>query len=111
TPRKQPLLDNKPGVLDIGNRPNHQCLCGLRGLFRVDYVSSGRNCRTREHYPQEGKVGRQPYPVETMLLRIHFMQQWFNLSDPATEEALYDIFSMRRFAKLPGGRAPDERRF
>src|SRR3546814_14574542 len=60
-----------------------------------------------KHYPQEGKVGRQPYPIETML-RIHFMQQWFNLSDPAMEEALYDSFSMRQFAKLPGGRAPDE---
>src|SRR5690606_3253794 len=42
------------------------------------------------------------------MLRIHFMQQWFNLSDPAMEEALYDSFSMRQFAKLPGGRVPDE---
>src|SRR5690606_35625413 len=38
TPRKQPLLDNKPGVPGIGNCPNHQCLCGLRGLFRVEEV-------------------------------------------------------------------------
>ncbi|WP_442598562.1 hypothetical protein ACSBPU_08825 [Parapusillimonas sp. JC17] len=38
TPRKQPLLDNKPGVPGIGNCPNHQCLCGLRGLFKADYV-------------------------------------------------------------------------
>jgi IS5 family transposase len=34
-----------------------------------------------KHYPQAGKPGRQPYPIETML-RIHFMQQWFALSDP-----------------------------
>ena len=60
-----------------------------------------------KHYPQSGKVGRQPYPIETMI-RIHFMQQWFNLSDPAMEEALYDINSMRRFAQLPAGRVPDE---
>jgi len=60
-----------------------------------------------KHYPQSGKVGRQPYPIETMI-RIHFMQQWFNLSDPAMEEALYDINSMRQFAQLPGGRVPDE---
>ena len=60
-----------------------------------------------KHYPQTGKVGRQPYPIETML-RIHFMQQWLNLSDPAMEEALYDSFSMRQFAMLPGGRVPDE---
>lgn len=60
-----------------------------------------------KHYPQTGKVGRQPYPIETML-RIHFMQQWFNLSDPAMEDALHDSFSMRWFAKLPRGRVPDE---
>jgi IS5 family transposase len=59
------------------------------------------------HYPQTGKPGRQPYPIETML-RIHFMQQWFALSDPAMEEALYDSLSMRRFAKLSQGRVPDE---
>jgi IS5 family transposase len=60
-----------------------------------------------KHYPEEGKRGRQPYPIEAMI-RIHFMQQWFNLSDPAMEESLYDSFSMRQFAKLPGGRVPDE---
>ncbi|WP_019937292.1 IS5 family transposase [Bordetella sp. FB-8] len=60
-----------------------------------------------KHYPLSSKVGRQPYPIETML-RIHFMQQWFALSDPAMEEALYDSLSMRQFAQLPGGRVPDE---
>ena len=38
-------------------------------------------------------------PMETML-RIYFLQQWYSLSDPAAEEALYDIESMRRFAQL-----------
>ncbi|MCO3701941.1 IS5 family transposase, partial [Pseudomonas aeruginosa] len=52
-------------------------------------------------------IGRPPYPLETML-RIYFMQLWFSLSDPAMEETLYDSFSMRQFAKLPGGRVPDE---
>ncbi len=60
-----------------------------------------------KHYPQTGKPGRQPYLIETRL-RIHFMQQWFALSDPAMEEALYDSLSMRRFAKLSQGRVPDE---
>jgi IS5 family transposase len=60
-----------------------------------------------KYYPEEGKRGRPPYPIETMI-RIHFMQQWFNLSDPAMEDALYDSFSMRQFARLPNGRAPDE---
>jgi hypothetical protein len=48
------------------------------------------------HYPKAGN-GRQPMPLERML-RIYFMQQWYGLSDPAMEDALYDIESMRRFA-------------
>jgi len=50
------------------------------------------------HYPKAGN-GRQPYPLSTML-RIHCMQQWYNLSDPAMEDALYEIASMRLFAGL-----------
>jgi len=49
-------------------------------------------------YPT-GKNGRPPYQLETML-RIHFMQQWFGLSDPAMEETLYDSHSMRQFSGL-----------
>jgi hypothetical protein len=41
-----------------------------------------------------------------MMLRIHFLQQWFNLSDPAAEEALYDSPVLRRFAGVDLGRAP-----
>ena len=60
------------------------------------------------HLP-EGKRGRPPFPPETML-RIHFMQQWFNLSDPAMEEALHDMPLFREFAGLEGWgeRLPDE---
>jgi IS5 family transposase len=60
------------------------------------------------HYPK-GKTGRPPFPVATML-QIHFMQQWFGLSDPAMEEALYDVPLYREFAGLDGGmtRLPDE---
>jgi transposase, IS5 family len=50
------------------------------------------------HYPKAGK-GRRPRGLETTL-RIHFMQQWFNLSDPGMEDALYDVACMRTFAKL-----------
>ena len=62
----------------------------------------------KPHYPKQGRPGRQPYPLTTML-RIHFLQQWYALSDPAMEEALYDTPVMRRFAQL-GGLAdiPDE---
>ena len=60
------------------------------------------------HMPP-GKTGRPPYPAE-LLLRIHFLQQWFGLSDPAMEEALYDIPLYRQFAGLDLGnsRLPDE---
>jgi IS5 family transposase len=59
------------------------------------------------HAP-EGKKGRPPFAVETML-RIHFMQQWFTLSDPAMEEALHDIALFREFAGIGwDSRLPDE---
>jgi IS5 family transposase len=51
------------------------------------------------HYPKAGRRGRPPMPLETML-RIYFMQQWYALSDPGMEDALYEIESMRRFAGL-----------
>jgi len=58
-------------------------------------------------YPVAGR-GRHPYPLATML-RIHLMQNWFGLSDPAMEEALYEVASMRQFAGLSLTRAiPDE---
>ena len=50
-------------------------------------------------YPTSGRPGRPPMPAG-MMLRIHFMQQWYALSDPAMEDALYEIESMRRFAGL-----------
>ena len=62
------------------------------------------------HAPQPGtKGGRPPFAVDTML-RIHFLQQWFNLSDPAMEEALYDTPMFREFAGLDVGEdyLPDE---
>jgi len=58
-------------------------------------------------YPVAGR-GRRPYPLQTML-RVHLMQNWFGLSDPAMEEALYEVASMRLFADLSLTRAiPDE---
>jgi IS5 family transposase len=62
------------------------------------------------HYPKTGeKGGRPPYPLATML-RIHLMQQWYSLSDPAMEETLIEVPSMRRFAgiDLMSDRIPDE---
>jgi IS5 family transposase len=56
------------------------------------------------HYPQAGS-GHPPLGLERML-RIYFLQQWFNLSDPQAEDALYDMESMRRFAGIELGEDP-----
>jgi IS5 family transposase len=60
------------------------------------------------HYPKPGN-GRPPTPLERML-RVYFLQQWYNLSDPAAEEALYDSETMRRFVGIEHGQdtIPDE---
>ena len=59
-------------------------------------------------YPKTGN-GRQPVGLEIML-RVYFLQQWFNLSDPGVEDALYESPVLRRFAGVDLGRAaaPDE---
>ncbi len=61
-----------------------------------------------EPHAPAGKSGRPPFAVATML-RIHFLQQWFGLSDPAMEEALHDMPLYREFAGLDAGasRLPD----
>src|SRR3981081_4694719 len=62
------------------------------------------------HYPKEGpQGGRRPFPIAVML-RIYCLQQWYNLSDPGAEEALYDIQSITAFCDLELGRdlIPDE---
>jgi transposase, IS5 family len=61
-------------------------------------------------YPKISEAGgRPPLPLERML-RVYFLQLWFNLSDPAVEEALYESNSMRNFAGIDLGveAAPDE---
>src|SRR6266550_12201 len=68
-------------------------------------VPWGELCALVEpHYPKPGK-GRRPVGVERML-RIYFLQQWFNLSDPAVEEALYDSVGMRQFVGIDLGCEP-----
>jgi IS5 family transposase len=63
--------------------------------------------RIRRHYPKAGR-GRQPYPLSVML-RIHCVQLFYNLSDPAMEDMLYEIDSVRRFVGLKiTGPIPDE---
>lgn len=70
----------------------------------------GELCKVIEpFYPQAEGAGRPPVGLERML-RIHFLQHWFNLSDPAVEETLYDSRAMRKFVGIDLGRepAPDE---
>jgi IS5 family transposase len=56
------------------------------------------------HYPK-GESGRPPVGLERML-RLYFLQQWFNLSDPDLEDALYESAALRRFAGIDLGREP-----
>ena len=60
-------------------------------------------------YPKPQGAGRRPIGIERML-RIYFLQHWFNLSDPAAEEVLYDSRAMRQFVGIDLGEepAPDE---
>ncbi len=57
------------------------------------------------YYPKPEGAGRRPVGVERML-RIHLLQHWFNLSDPAAEEALYDSQALRLFVGIDLGREP-----
>ena len=80
-------------------------------LTEMDTVIPWRGlCEVIEpFYPKPEGAGRPPVGLERML-RIHFLQHWFNLSDPAVEEALYDSRAMRNFVGIDLGRepAPDE---
>lgn len=83
------------GYFDKGKRTRREQF--LAEMERV--VPWGRLCALIEpHYPKaSAKGGRPPLPLERMF-RIYCLQQWYNLSDPAAEEALYDSLTMRRFA-------------
>lgn len=80
-------------------------------LLEMDRIVPWKRLRkvVRPFYYKGEGVGRRPLELERML-RVYFLQQWFNLSDPAVEEALYDMLSMRAFARIDLGEAgvPDE---
>lgn len=59
----------------------------------------------KPYYPRPKGAGRRPIGIERML-RIHFLQHWFALSDPAAEEALYDSRAMRSFVGIDLGQEP-----
>ena len=79
-------------------------------LTEMDAIVPWRKlCRLVEPYYPKGDRGRPPIGIDRML-RIYFLQIWFNLSDPAVEDALYDSAAMRDFVGIDLGRepAPDE---
>jgi IS5 family transposase len=105
---------------------------GIKQLGYGDYEqSTAKKCTRRERFLAEmeavvpwkllidliepnyhktsSKGGRPPYPLETML-RVHLLQQWYDLSDPAMEDALIEVATMRRFASIAliTDRIPDE---
>ncbi len=81
-----------------------------RFLAEMDAVIPWKRliCLIEPHYPKPGR-GRPPLGLEKML-RIYFLQHWFDLSDPGAEDAIYDSESMRRFVGIELGedRVPDE---
>ena len=78
-------------------------------LAEMDKVIPWRRLEERIEPFYRKTGGRPPYPLSVML-RVHLMQHWYGLSDPAMEDALYEITSMRQFAglSLSTGRIPDE---
>lgn len=75
----------------------------LEGMERV--ISWSGLCGMIEPFCPGGSAARPPIGVKRML-RIHLLQDWFNLSDPAVEEALYNSRAMRQFVGIDLGREP-----
>ena len=97
---KQATLDLK---LDIKKTRKREFLAQMDKVVPWDELVA----LLAPYYP-EGKNGRPPFSLHSML-RIHFLQQWFSLSDPAMEEAFFDTPLYSEFAQLEElARLPDE---
>ena len=105
--RELQAMGNRESSARAGRGPR---LAGRGFSARWSASSPGASCASssRRSTRLPGN-GRPPRELE-MMLRIYFLQQWFNLSDPAAEDALYDSRSMRRFVglDLSQSAAPDE---
>lgn len=101
-------MPNKPSFSDLAYRNKKKVTRKQRFLEKMDETLPWELLLEPilKKYPKSGK-GRRPIPAKVML-RIYLMQQWYGLSDPAMEESLYDIESMRRFAGVSMQRIPDE---
>ena len=101
-------MPNKPSFSDLAYRDKKKVTRRQRFLEKMDEILPWEPLLrpVLSKYPKSGK-GRRSVPARVML-RIYLMQQWYGLSDPAMEESLYDIESMRRFAGVSMQRIPDE---
>ena len=99
---------NKPSFSDLAYRNKKKVTRKQRFLEKMNKVLPWELLLEPilKEYPKSRK-GRRPIPAKVML-RIYLMQQWYGLSDPAMEESLYDIESMRRFAGVSMQSIPDE---
>jgi len=101
-------MDNQLNFLAIGWKK--KVLKSERFLKEMNAVVPWKRLAAliEPHYA-DGRLGRKPFPLELML-RIYCLQQWFSLSDPAAEEAIYDRNSFQRFLSLDivGQNVPDE---
>lgn len=95
------------GYFDKGKKTRREQF--LAEMDRV--VPWARLCALIEpHYPKRSPAGGRPPIALERMFRIYCLQQWYNLSDPAAEEALYDSIVMRRFVGVTsdGDIIPDE---
>ena len=101
-------MPNKPSFSDLAYKNKKKVTRKQRFLERMNEILPWESLLRPilSEYPKSRK-GRRPVPARVML-RIYLMQQWYGLSDPAMEESLYDIESMRRFAGVSMQRIPDE---
>ena len=101
-------MPNKPSFSDLAYKNKKKVTRKQRFLEKMDEILPWESLLepVLSKYPKSRK-GRRPIPAKVML-RIYLMQQWYGLSDPAMEESLYDVESMRRFAGVSMQRIPDE---
>jgi len=99
---------NQSSFSDLEYQSKKKTTCKEKFLSEMDAILPWKLLLKplRKPYPKVGN-GRPPMALETML-RIYFMQQWYQLSDPAMEDSLYDIEAMRRFAQVTLDSIPDE---
>jgi len=98
--RQQSLADNSFGKFRKQTR-KEQFVTEMENIIPWQELTAA----IEPFYPKPEGGGTRPIGIERML-RVHFLQHWFALSDPGAEEALYDSRAMRRFVGIDLGREP-----